>query len=131
MKKMIGLAVGAVAMVVLSGCQPSNGGSTVNKVDILDLTDGYVIEGTDQDNKDVELDFCGNRYVLYHDGADFSGTFSIGDSDYRINMFQKSPTTGSYRIDTDNGFLWKNSTYEIKYNGYDISIDTITKECIN
>ena len=129
MKRIMSLAIAGVALVVLNGCKGTGGGS--GSVDILDLYKGYVIEGEDQNHKNVELDFCSNKFTLYHDGADYSGTFSIGNGDYRINMFQKTPQTASYRIDTTDGQLHVDESYEIKYNGYDILIDTITKECRN
>jgi len=136
MKKAISLAVGAAAMVVLSGCNMVNNGDggggngeEVSKVDILDLYKGYVVEGRDQNDKSIEFDFCHDRYVLYHDGADFYGTFKITDSDYRVSMFQGDPKTASYRIDTMDGQILENHKYDVKFNGYDILVDSITREC--
>ena len=136
MKKIVSLAVAGVAMLALSGCNYNNGNrdndnGEISKVDILDLTKGYVVEGADQNNKNIELDFCSSRFTLYHDGAEHSGTFSIGNNDYRVNMFEKIPQKASYRIDTADGYLRVDSRYEIKFNGYDILIDTITEECRN
>ncbi len=132
MKSIVSLVVAGVAVFALSGCGEGSDdeGGNIQKVDILVLHEGYVIKGTDEDSKDVELDFCDNRFALYHDGNAFSGTFNIADNDNRINMFEKNPHLGeSYRIDTADGQLRKGNIYDIKFNGYDILINAIVKGC--
>ena len=147
MKKMIGLAVGTVAMVALSGCQPLNnagwqgsdhsGGESVQSVDIKELENGYIIFGKDYiHNRNVEFDFCGRYYDYYRENASTqSGRFSIGNGDRltesRINMWMNDGHT-SYRIDTEDvnqyGLLEVDSAYKIKFQNEEIYIEKIQKD---
>jgi hypothetical protein len=130
MKKILSLMTVAVAMVALSGCKGlTPGGDTFTSIAITNLGDGYLISGEDGSYKTIELSYCGGRYELYHDGATHKGTFSIKSSTETINMFEKTPDDdASYRIDTENGYLEAGETYTIKFNGYDITVETIRQD---
>jgi hypothetical protein len=130
MKKIVGFMIAGVAVVALSGCGPTNAADTTyDNVDISQLRNGYLITGDDNNNKNIELAYCGNTYELYHEKTTFSGTFNIKSSTNTINMFEKTPNSkASYRIDTVNGFLEKGEIYTIKENGYDITIESIRKD---
>ena len=124
MKKIIGLAIGMVAMVALSGCNTTGGpgnpgadGTTnVQKVDVEDLELGYVVDGYDSHDKDISLYFCGNKFDFEREPSDsFAGTFNI-ESDLDVLFLQTDPNAGSYRLYTsvDNGYIIKGNTYDLE-----------------
>ena len=150
MNKIIGLALGAVAMVALSGCNTtgtrpgggwdgsgSAGGTSHNSVDIRYLKNGYIVRGYDYKNgRNVEFDFCGGNYDYYRQNASTqSGTFKLHDGQYytdsRINFWMNDGKT-SYRIDVDNdnsyGKLIVGHTYQIKFQNEEINIDKILSD---
>jgi len=124
MKKLMGLFISGVAVLALSGCSSdssSTGDNEISSVDVLDLEDGYQINGYNDANQYVTLEYCANRYDYYRgDNEEFHGTFNINASD-TINMYDNG---ASYIIETD-GYLRVNSFYDI----YDIA-DQITIESI-
>ncbi len=131
MKKLMGLFISGVAVLALSGCSSdssSTGDNEISSVDVLDLEDGYQINGYNDANQYVTLEYCANRYDYYRgDNEEFHGTFSIGDSDYelntRINMYDNGT---SYRIDTD-GYLRVNDFYDIYDTIDEIEIESIVE----
>jgi hypothetical protein len=136
MKKITMLAVSVMAVFGLSGCNLAADLAGIAKVDILDLHEGYIIEGRDHRNDwDVRLEFCGTRYWYYRGGAaDKDGTFNIRDgatySNTRLNMFDSDGS--SYRIDTEDvnneGELKVGEEHEIKVNDEYIDISSIEKD---
>ena len=121
MKKIIGLAIGVVAMVAVSGCSgtgTSVGGTPtiVQKVDVEDLGQGYIVDGYDRNNNDVSLYFCDNRFDFEREPSDsFSGTFDI-ESDLNVLFLQTDPDAGSYRLytDIDDGYIITGNRYELE-----------------
>ena len=124
MKKIIGLAIGMVAMVALSGCNTTNrpgnlGTTTVQEVNVEDLELGYVVDGYDIHNKDISLYFCGNKFDFEREPSDsFAGTFRIED-DLDVLFLQTDPKVASYRLYTsvDNGYIVTGNTYDL-YSTY-------------
>jgi len=124
MKKIIGLAIGMVAMVALSGCNttggPGNlGTATVQKVDVEDLELGYIVDGYDVHNNEISLYFCGDRFDFEREPNDsFSGTFYI-ESDFDVLFKQTDPKAASYRLYTsvDEGYIITGKTYDL-YSTY-------------
>ncbi len=135
MKKLLSLAISGMAVLMLNGCGGggvSDGGidnptptppvSTVDKVDIANLYEGYEVNGVNDKGDDITLDFCHNyTYVYYRGNMRFSGNFYANSESTKIDMYDDDG--GSYIIETYNGFLEVGEYYEI----YDVH-DEITVE---
>ncbi len=143
MKKIFSMIAALAAAMIMSGCNgvvsgdlPSNGydnGSggeyrvDVDKVYLPDLYDGYCIQGHQSNGHDVDLGFDDKSdyiYIRYGDGK-FNGQFDITNSGYSISFYDNDG--GSYRIDTDDGYLHKGFKYDISGIGRDIIIDDILR----
>jgi len=129
MKKLIGLFISGVAVLALSGCGGGGGDDEILSVDVLDLKKGYQINGYNDDKQDVTLKYCNNTYTYFTDEYKYYGTFSIGDTvteeDARINMFDDDD--GSYRVDTEDGYLRVDEKYDILYQGDEIIVESIVE----
>ena len=135
MKKIIGLALGAVAMVALSGCNttgtgngPINGSNGQRAyIYTTDLeTNGYKISGWDtRSNESVDLCFDGyENYVYGRGNTYYEGTYSIkDDSDI---VFRDTTDGGSYRLYT-NGEITEGYTYDFGNTlpQHDVRVDSI------
>ncbi len=137
MKKLISLLLSGVTIIALSGCgggsdgggNGSNPPAEITNVDILDLDEGYQINGVNDANEDVTFEYCANEYDYYRDDEHFLGTFNIGDigadTDVRINMFDVDG--GTYVIDTDDGRLNVGEIYDIDFVSDEIEVESIVK----
>ncbi len=137
MKKLIGLFLSGVAVIALSGCSSDSstgdsstgGDNEISSVDVLDLQDGYQINGYNDAGQDVILEYCDNTYSYFTGPGAFSGTFAIGNTDdeinARINMFDDDG--GSYRIDTEDGYLRVDEEYDILEQGDEIIVESIVE----
>ena len=124
MKKAISLAVGAAAMVVLSGCNMTGIPGTGSSVDIDDLFSGYKISGWDSSiGKNVDLCFKGSGYVYGRGAEYFDGTYTIRDG--VTIVFSDATDGGSYTLPTDTGLIEKNVQYEFGGLTNNILVDTI------
>jgi len=146
MKKIFLMIAALLVAMVVSGCNGvasgdlssngydnGNGGDyqvDIDKVSLYDLYDGYCIQGHQSNGDDVDLGFDDNSdyiYIRYGDGK-FSGQFDITNDGYTISLYDDDG--GSYRIDTDDGYLHKGVKYNITGIGKNIIIDDILKgEC--
>jgi hypothetical protein len=139
MKKIIGLAVGAVAMVALSGCQPvGNSGGGIHSGDgtgtsafiyTSDLKQyGFKISGRDtRAGESVDLCFDGYGNFLYGRGSTyFDGGYTI-DNDEEI-VFKDATDGGSYRLYTD-GEIEEGVTYDFGSTlpNHNIHVESITQ----
>lgn len=130
MKKFMGLVLAGVAVFALSGCDTgSDGGSgsaTYPDVHVLDLDDGYIIDGRNEAGEYVTFEFCHGNYDYYSGPGHWYGHFSINGD--RINMFDDTPTGGSYRIDTLNNLLEVGIKYYIDFQNDEIIVEQITED---
>ena len=139
MKTITGLAVGAMAMVVLSGCQPADGsdgdihsgdgadaGAFIYTSDLKQY--GFKISGRDTSaNESVDLCLDGYGNFVYGRGSTyFEGSYTI-DNDEEI-AFRDSTDGGSYRLYTD-GEIEEGLTYDFgdTLPNHNISVENITK----
>ena len=147
MKKLIKLLILSVAVVFFTGCNgtvdgeldgtanvngsTSSNGSSYSSVNLLNLSYGYQINGYSTSNN-ITLEYCGSSFYYYRNGSTVdSGSFSIGNSGYRINMYvyndpYSSSYTDSYRIDTSSGSLYNGSYYDIVGGDY-FQVSSIVK----
>ena len=136
MKKLMSMAFAGVALVALNGCGSSGGDDnapvepigpiTFGAVDVLDLPQGYIIDGYNEAGEDVTLEFCNDDYDYYSGPDHWYGEFFIIDD--RINMLDETPTGGSYRIDTDNYKLEVGEKYYIDFQNDEIIVEQITED---
>ena len=135
MKKVLSVIVGGVAVMALNGCgggeSPSGDNDpdspqTFQGIDIIDLDQGYIIDGHNDAGEDVTLEYCKGNYDYYSGPNHWYGHFSIKDD--RINMFDDTPTGGSYRIDTINNYLEVGQWYSIDFQNDEIIVDQITED---
>ena len=128
------LLLSGIAIIALSGCGSSSSTESnppieITEVDILNLDEGYQINGVNNADEDVTFEYCANEYDYYRDNDHFLGTFNIGDigadTDVRINMFDDDGS--SYRIDTDNGRLHVGKIYYIDFVSDEIEVESIVK----
>jgi len=133
MKRVIGLAIGAVAIVALSGCNPVNNPYHQNEegrayiyTSNLENGQGFKISGWDtKANKSVDLCFDGyNNFVYGRGGTYYEGSYAIDDA--RDIVFKDSTDGGSYILYTD-GEIIEGITYNfgstLPHNN--IKVDTI------
>ena len=136
--RLMSLVLSGVAIIGLNACggggddgdTGSNLPIEITEVDILDLDEGYQINGVNDANEDVTLEYCANEYDYYRgDDEAFHGTFNIGDigsdTDVRINMFDDDG--GTYVIDTDNGHLHIDEIYDIDFVNDEIDVESIVE----
>lgn len=95
---------------------------SITSVDILNLDDGYVIDGYNSQDENVRLIYCGTGYDYSRASLSFSGTFNINSTQSIINMFDNG---GSYIINTGNGYLEVGENYDIYDVKYDITVEAI------
>ena len=126
------MAFAGVALVALNGCGGGSGDTTAtgpesfDRVDVLDLTDGFIIDGYNQAGEDVTLEFCNGEYDYYSGPDHWYGNFSINED--RVNMFDETPTGGSYRIDTFNYLFEVGQEYTIDFQNDEIEVEQITED---
>ena len=131
MKKLMSVAFAGVALIALNGCgggsdsSPTIGPATFDSVDVLDLTDGFIIDGYNQGGEDMTLEFCNGDYDYYSGPDRWYGSFSISGD--RVNMFDETPTGGSYRIDTYNNLFEVGVEYPIDFQNDEILVEQITE----
>lgn len=130
MKKTIHLLLALFALFAFNACgeveDELNGdtdNSSITSVDILNLDDGYVIDGYNSQDENVRLIYCGTGYDYSRGSLSFSGTFNINSTQIIINMFDSDG--GSYIINTGNGYLEVGQNYDIYDVKYDITVKTI------
>jgi len=138
MNKIISVLLSGVATIALSGCGggsdgdsggDTGGGSgpeTFLSVDVLGLDQGFIIDGHNESGEDVTLEYCNGSYDYYSGGGHWYGHFNINAD--RINMFDDSPSGGSYRIDTLNNLLEVDREYSIDFQNDEIIVDQITED---
>lgn len=115
MKKIVSLAVAGVAMLALSGCNLTDIGGVINKLDIQDLRKGYGIAGSGSKGKRVVIEFCGNGYDYYRGGSHIEGgTFNIVNGTIQLSKVDMYPRAGgSYAIETDTGYFVRGDAYQV------------------
>ncbi len=142
MKNIIGLAIGVMAMIVLSGCNTttpsdSNYGASLSYVDIYDLADGYKISGVDTSTgEDVDLCFYENYMYEYGRGTtlfegEYEPTYSTTYGSDVINFYEpdKANRTDSYVLEVPGGIMYLDEIYY--FYGLDhnnIAIESITQD---
>lgn len=136
MERLMSILLSGAAVVALSGCgggggaSPDSGGgsgpATFNSVDVLDLGNGYIIDGRNEAGEDVTLEYCNDSYEYYSGSGYWYGHFNINGD--RINMFDDTPTGGSYRIDTINNLLEVGVEYPIDFQNDEIIVEQITED---
>ena len=131
MNQWMSLVVIAIAVFTLSGCGGgSDGGfdpsNRLTQVDVDALKLGYIIDGYNKAGEDVTLEYCNNNYTYYTGPSSFYGHFTINAD--RINMFDDTPTGGSYRIDTLNYLLEIGREYSIYVQNDEIIVEQITED---
>lgn len=138
MNKFMSLALSGVTVIVLSGCGGgsdgdsggdsggSTGPDTFSAVDVLGLDQGYIIDGYNESGEDVTLEYCNGSYDYYSGSGHWYGHFSINAD--RINMFDDTPTGGSYRIDTFNNLIEVGEEYSIDFQNDEIIVEQITED---
>jgi len=140
MKRLMSILLSGTAVVALSGCgggggaSPNSGGgtgggsgpATFSSVDILYLGDGFIIDGYNEAGEDVTLEYCNDSYEYYSGSGHWYGHFNINGD--RINMFDDTPTGGSYKIDTINNLLEVGVEYPIDFQNDEIIVEQITED---
>jgi len=132
MKKLMSMAFAGVALIALNGCGGGGGDDTTpigpesfDSVDVLDLDDGYIIDGVNQAGEDVTLEFCHGEYD-YYSGANIHGFGDFNINGDRVNMFDDDG--GSYRIDTFNNLFEVGEEYTIDFQNDEIIVEQITED---
>jgi hypothetical protein len=137
-KKLFGLLLLGSMVLALSGCggggggdnSPSDGGGqspqTFSEVDVLDLNNGFIIDGRNDAGEDVTLEYCKGNYEYYSGSGHWYGHFSIKND--RVNMFDDTLTGGSYRIDTINNYFEVGEWYSIDFQNDEITVEQITED---
>ena len=139
MKRYILTFVTLIATVVLSGCTGAgasgygDGGSgystELTRADIMNLDDGYTIEGSSSYGNGVVLRFYHGRYEyerVDEYGAvreSFSGYFALQNG--AIKIYFGDDDGGGYAIETHNGFLEEGYYYDIIGVRDDITIESV------
>jgi len=137
MRRLLWTAVLSSAILALSGC---GGGTSDNagdegganfpqsfsSIDVIYLQDGFIIDGHNRAGEAVTLEYCRDSYDYYSGPGHWYGHFNINGD--RINMFDDTPTGGSYRIDTYNNFLEVGVEYPIDFQNDEIIVEQITED---
>ena len=139
MRRVANIAVTGVVLLSLVGCGGGSDGSANNgggdggsypqsfsSIDVSYLQDGFIIDGYNEAGEEVTLEYCGNRYRYYSGEGYWYGHFSIKED--RINMFDETPTGGSYRIDTYNYHVEVGIEYSIDFQNDEIIVEQITED---
>jgi len=134
MKKFVNVMVSGIAILSLSafggGSDGDSGGgsgpATFGSVNVLDLNNGFIIDGRNRAGEDVTLMYCRGGYKYYSGPGFWYGDFGINGD--RINMFDQTPTGGSYRIDTYNNYLEVGIEYFIDFQNDEILVENITED---
>jgi hypothetical protein len=95
-------------------------------VELSDLKDGYSIRGTNLDGLEMKLDFCFFKYDYSSGKRNWHGSYSINSD--RINLFDETPTGGSYRIDTITSLLEVGELYTIDFQDDEILVEEILED---
>jgi len=126
MKNIIRLLLALFAVFALNACGAAGnaltGNTDLKSVDINNLQDGYVINGYNNANQDIQLIYCRNTYSYYRGNKTFKGRFSIANGGIKLDMYDNDG--GSYFIQTD-GYLYVGKYYSINYVSDEISITSI------
>ena len=134
-KRLLGLLVSGSMVLALNGCgggsgSGDNGGGqspqTFSDVNVLDLEQGFIIDGHNNAGESVTLEYCDDNYKYYSGSGYWYGHFNINGD--RINMFDDTSTGGSYRIDTLNNLLEVGQYYSIDFQNDEIIVDAITED---
>ena len=124
MKKMSGLAIAGIVMVLLNGCNVADTVSGTAHVYNDDLESGYMISGYDTIiEKDVDLCFYGDDYVYGRSSEYFDGTFGLSGGDI---VFRDATDGGSYRLNT-GGEIIEGYTYYFTGINNDIKVNSIKR----
>ena len=132
MKKFMSLVFAGVAVFTLSACGGGDDDSTsvpktYKGVEIKFLNDGFIIDGHNEADDFVTLEYCNGDYLYRSGDGHWYGYFRIKND--RINMYDKtSKHGGSYRIDTGNAFLEVGEEYSIDFQNDEIIVDTIIED---
>jgi hypothetical protein len=127
----------AIAMIGLSAC-----GDTIPErereaiqdptprsyefVKLSDLKDGYSVRGTNLNGLEMRLDFCLYRYDYTSGKRSWYGSYGINSD--RINLYDETPTGGSYRIDTITSVLEVGELYTIDFQDDEILVEEILED---
>jgi len=137
MKKLIDVLFLGIAVVALNGCgggasdnTGDTGGANIpqsfSSVDVIYLQDGFIIDGRNRAGEAVTFEYCRDSYDYYSGPGHWYGHFNINGD--RINMFDDTPTGGSYRIDTYNNLLEVGVEYPIDFQNDEIIVEQITED---
>ncbi len=137
MNKFIQIVFLGLSFLAFTGCGSSDSSSlppsredpiaqSYDVVDLLDLKDGYIVSGENDSGQNVTLSFCFDDYNYYSGDRQWNGYYRLNGQ--RINMFDETPTGGSYRIDTFNGLLEVGEIYTIDFQNDEIFVRSILED---
>jgi len=138
MRKITKIVYSAIALMGLSACGSTTTSNTAREpiqeplaknydfVELRDLKDGYSIRGTNLDGLAVQLDFCFYKYEYSSGKRQWNGSYAINSD--RINLFDETPTGGSYRIDTITSLLEVGELYTIDFQNDEILVNEILED---
>ncbi len=137
MKKLVTVLFSGIVVIALSGCGGGTGGNagdegganfpqSFDRIDVIYLEEGFIIDGYNGAGETVTLEYCRDRYDYYSGPGHWYGHFNINGD--RINMFDDTPTGGSYRIDTYNNLLERGVEYAIDFQNDEIIVEQITED---
>jgi len=120
MKKFSALVLAGFAVFALNGCTggttdgttddgyiDNGGGTTGGSLSLYDLNGMAIV-----DYDGSSIDFCnGYAYVYDNYNGEHTGEYYLSNGDYTISFLDDAG--GSYRIDTNSGYLYEGSTYSI------------------
>jgi hypothetical protein len=133
MNKFINMLFLGLSLLAFSACGSSDSSQTPSIenpiiesypiVNLQDLEDGYIVSGVNDSGQNVTLSFCFDKYDYYSGDSQWYGYYTLNGQ--RINMFDETPTGGSYRIDTFNGRLEVGEIYTIDFQNDEIIVESI------
>lgn len=139
MNNFIKMILLGITLLALTACGGSSDNSvapaieepTYDRVKIENLQDGYIVSGLNDNGENVTLSFCLDNYNYYSGNGHWNGYYTLNRQ--RINMFDETPTGGSYRIDTFNGLLEVGEIYTIDFQNDEIIVHSILADssCLN